>query len=294
MEVREVKPFAKAKIRQMCVPDNAGHRMGSVKRERSRTPLRRPWVSQKLETRELYKHFVMFINALHASRWSVLNDVSGLDDSIDRRYVRCLSKLVMEFVLFPPLLREKQELWQYYGRRLEEFTEVDDETDEEILLQLARADSVIDGLLCRQGNSDIDRLLFRQLLQLRMMLSWSKVVFDLQPGNVRYVECSRVRYSEFSCGSRFRNGPYAKQSLWNVVNHLENGILHPSKDTWLTLHVVEKNNKFISMDNQRLWCFHEWQQRTSSIVYVRVRIYQENSVVHCGSLDGYESIHVRA
>jgi hypothetical protein len=50
-------------------------------------------------------------------------------------------------------------------------------------------------------------------------------------------------------------------------------ILHPERDTWFTLDVIEKEGRLISIDNRRLWCLHEFQRRSRpQIVYGKVRV----------------------
>ncbi len=51
------------------------------------------------------------------------------------------------------------------------------------------------------------------------------------------------------------------------------GRLHPERDDWLTLDVIEKEGKLISIDNRRLWCLKEFHCRgRSSAVYAKIRV----------------------
>ena len=61
-----------------------------------------------------------------------------------------------------------------------------------------------------------------------------------------------------TCGRRFRHGPYAGRLLEDAVEGLITQKLHPERDAWLTLDVIEKEGRLISIDNRRLWCLHEF------------------------------------
>jgi hypothetical protein len=94
-----------------------------------------------------------------------------------------------------------------------------------------------------------------------------------EPAEDRLVDCTQIRYSQASCARRFRRGPYAGRLLANVVDDLLAERLNPGRDDWLTLDVIEKEGKLISIDNRRLWCLKEFYLRGNSpAVYAKIRV----------------------
>ena len=47
----------------------------------------------------------------------------------------------------------------------------------------------------------------------------------------------------------------------DVVDDLLAGKLHPERDDWLTLNVIDKGGRLITVDNRRLWYLQEFHRR---------------------------------
>ena len=89
------------------------------------------------------------------------------------------------------------------------------------------------------------------------------------------VECTVLRYSQTSCGGKFRGGPYAGQPLQVVIDGLMSGEVLPLEHEWMTLDVVQKDGRLISVDNRRLYCLHEHQRQIpETSVLARIRIHR--------------------
>ena len=83
----------------------------------------------------------------------------------------------------------------------------------------------------------------------------------------------QLLYSQWTCSSRFRGGPYAGRLLHEAIADLTSGNLDPLQDDWLVLDVVRRNARLFSVDNRRLFCLRSWQQQEPERkVLARIRV----------------------
>ena len=176
------------------------------------------------------------------------------------------------------------------------FPERRDFEEDELRTGAAKEDIEICRAISAQGD---DISLEDALDRIRMTGKGAQLIVKSEPAEERLVECNRIRYSQDSCARRFRHGPYAGLLIVDAVRDLTAKRLHPERDDWLTLDVVSKENKLISMDNRRLWCLHEFQRRSGSLtVYAKIRVSVWNPsfdrfLEHLDSRYGSDSIRVR-
>eukprot|EP00106_Octopus_bimaculoides_P020423 XP_014787865.1 PREDICTED: uncharacterized protein LOC106881861 [Octopus bimaculoides] len=75
---------------------------------------------------------------------------------------------------------------------------------------------------------------------------------------------SDIRYTQDSIGSRFRNGI----TLSRTISDLVKGTITP--DSFPTITVYQKDGKYYSYDNRRLYVFKELQRRSQPDLKIKV------------------------
>ena len=122
------------------------------------------------------------------------------------------------------------------------------------------------------------------------------------------VPCAQLRFTQCSCGAKFRGGPYANKHLNDFIQDLISKGPKEScklilKETWLVLDIMKYNGGLRSIDNRRLHCLKEYQKYlqdsgSSETVRVRVRIHHwteehDRYVNHNDTRNGGTDIKVR-
>ena len=172
--------------------------------------------------------------------------------------------------------------------------------DFDVQLEASEDDIAIGRVLTAQGDEfPLDEALCRiqETVRGAAVSSFQSVKQEL--GEEMVVQCREIRYSQASCSSKFRHGPYQGCLLEVVVDDLIRGTVKPLEDDWFVLDVVKRDGKLISVDNRRLFCLHEFQRRyPSKVVWARIRVKFWDSLFdrflnHSDSANNGTSIYVR-
>lgn len=125
--------------------------------------------------------------------------------------------------------------------------------------------------------------------------AWWAEALSSTDGYEHLVKCTEVLYSQAECSKQFRDGGSFQQLIEAIVKDPE----YPLKDDRLVIEVVRKGGALLSVDNRRLYCFHEAQNiLRPETVWIRIREHQHSHVQerfqsHFSTRNGGRYIHVR-
>ena len=111
------------------------------------------------------------------------------------------------------------------------------------------------------------------------------------------VNCSDILYTQDSCKNVFSDGT----TLEEVVQQLTAKLRDPLHDPFFILDVVDWDGRLFSVDNRRLYCLRQYQERLgeSRVVQVRIRLHRWLDVLdrfwyHFTTVNGGTAIRVRS
>merc|ERR1712187_394510 len=79
----------------------------------------------------------------------------------------------------------------------------------------------------------------------------------LEQGEVIMVPCTKLRFTQRTCGSFFRDGRRVLDTIQEIVS----GGLCPEEHRSFELRVIRRNGLLLSLDNRRLFCLKEAQRQ---------------------------------
>eukprot|EP00913_Durusdinium_trenchii_P016533 g15538.t1 len=124
---------------------------------------------------------------------------------------------------------------------------------------------------------------------------WQEMLSCTSDGYEHIVRADEVLYTQAECSPHFKD----KRSLQQLIDAIMKDPEYPLKDDRLIIDVVKKGSALLSVDNRRLYCFHQAQrQLRNTTVWIKIRehphsMVQERFVRHFETTNGGKSILVR-
>jgi len=125
--------------------------------------------------------------------------------------------------------------------------------------------------------------------------AWWDSSLSISDGETKLVRCDEIRFTQAACSSTFTDG----RPLEELVHELLRDPEFALRDERLILDVVKKGHALMSLDNRRLWCFHEAQRKyPQQPLWIRIKLHEYTHVwerfkSNLSTRNGGVSIHVR-